>query len=96
LRLHNLLFVPGSLLLLAAMQVVAQCFCQPFFPRSPLCSLCGGQVWKIFHVSMQRARDELVKKLIACNRCRTALGKPPAALPNLTPWYIRLGSAMLP
>jgi hypothetical protein len=45
---------------------------------------------------MQRARDELVKKPFACDRCRTALGKPPAALPNITPWYIRLGTGMLP
>jgi hypothetical protein len=89
--LHDLLFVPGSQLLFAAAQIVAQCLCQALFLRGPFGSLCRGQVRKIFHFAMQQKRDEHVKRRPASRPA--ALVKHPAALPNLKAWYIRLGIA---
>jgi hypothetical protein len=89
--LHDLLFVPRSLLLFAAMQVVAQCLGQALLLRDPFGSLCRGQVRKIFHFAMQQKRDEHVKRQPASWRAVSV--KHPPALPNLKAWYIRLGAA---
>jgi hypothetical protein len=91
LRLHNLLFVPGSPLLFAAAQIVAQCLCQPLFPRSSLGSLCWSEVGEIFHFAMQRKHDEHVKRQPASRPAASV--KHPPALPNLKAWYIRLDIA---
>jgi hypothetical protein len=81
LRLHNLLFVPGSPLLLAAAQIVAQCLRQALFLRGPFGSLCRGQFRKIFHFGMQQKRDEHVNRRSASRPAASV--KDPPALPNL-------------
>jgi hypothetical protein len=91
LQLHNLLFFAGSLLLLAAVQIVAQCFCQALFLCGPFGALCQSQVRRIFHFAMQQKRDEHVKRLPALRPEASVKHAP--ALPNLKAWYIRVDIA---